>query len=63
MARQYSFDIDSLLEDLRKQPHYQNTKWGTKYGISRERVRQIKEKAIRRLKHTSRSKILKTYLG
>ena len=34
-----------------------------KYKISRERVRQIKEKAIRRLKHTSRSKILKTYLG
>ena len=33
------------------------------YKISRERVRQIKEKAIRRLKHTSRSKILKTYLG
>ena len=28
-----------------------------------ERVRQIKEKAVRRLKHTSRSKILKTYLG
>ena len=43
MARQYSFDIDSLLEDLRKQPHYQNTKWGSKYGISRERVRQIRE--------------------
>ena len=43
MARLYSFDIDSLLEDLRKQPHYQNTKWGTKYGISRERVRQIRE--------------------
>ena len=36
---------------------------GQKYGITRERVRQIKEKAIRRLKHTSRSKILKTYLG
>ncbi|GAB4285025.1 MAG: sigma-70 family RNA polymerase sigma factor [Marinilabiliales bacterium] len=31
--------------------------------LTRERVRQIKEKAIRRLKHTSRSKILKTYLG
>ena len=36
---------------------------GQTYGITRERVRQIKEKAIRRLKHTSRSKILKTYLG
>lgn len=43
MARQYTFDIDSLLEDLKKQPHYQNTKWGIKYGISRERVRQIRE--------------------
>jgi len=31
--------------------------------LTRERVRQIKEKAIRRLKHTSRSKILRTYLG
>jgi RNA polymerase primary sigma factor len=36
---------------------------GEKLGLTRERVRQIKEKAIRRLKHTSRSKILKTYLG
>ncbi len=35
---------------------------GEKFGLTRERVRQIKEKAIRRLKHTSRSKILKTYL-
>lgn len=32
------------------------------FSLTRERVRQIKEKAIRRLKHTSRSKILKTYL-
>ncbi len=36
---------------------------GEKFELTRERVRQIKEKAIRRLKHTSRSKILKTYLG
>ncbi|PLX01555.1 MAG: RNA polymerase subunit sigma, partial [Marinilabiliales bacterium] len=36
---------------------------GKEYGLTRERVRQIKERAIRRLKHTSRSKILKTYLG
>jgi RNA polymerase primary sigma factor len=34
-----------------------------KYDLSRERVRQIKEKAIRRLKVTSRNKLLKTYLG
>ena len=36
---------------------------GETFDRTRERVRQIKEKAIRRLKHTSRSKILKTYLG
>ena len=36
---------------------------GEKFDLTRERVRQIKEKGIRRLKHTSRSKILKTYLG
>ncbi|NLN26153.1 MAG: sigma-70 family RNA polymerase sigma factor [Bacteroidetes bacterium] len=36
---------------------------GATFDLTRERVRQIKEKAIRRLKHTSRSKILMTYLG
>ena len=36
---------------------------GEKFGLTRERVRQIKEKGIRRLRHTSRSKLLKTYLG
>ncbi|MDR2038084.1 MAG: RNA polymerase sigma factor RpoD/SigA [Bacteroidales bacterium] len=36
---------------------------GEKFGLTRERVRQIKEKAIRRLRHTSRSKLLKSYLG
>ncbi|WP_339702605.1 sigma-70 family RNA polymerase sigma factor [uncultured Marixanthomonas sp.] len=36
---------------------------GETFDLTRERVRQIKEKAIRRLKQTSRSKILKTYLG
>ena len=35
---------------------------GEKFDLTRERVRQIKEKAIRRLKQTSRSKILKSYL-
>jgi RNA polymerase primary sigma factor len=35
---------------------------GDKFDLTRERVRQIKEKAVRRLKHTSRSKLLKTYL-
>ncbi len=36
---------------------------GETFDLTRERVRQIKEKAIRRLKHTSRSRILMTYLG
>jgi len=36
---------------------------GDKFSLTRERVRQIKEKAIRRLRHTSKSKLLKTYLG
>jgi len=36
---------------------------GEKFGLTRERVRQIKEKAIRRLRHSSKSKLLKTYLG
>ncbi len=36
---------------------------GEHFGLTRERVRQIKEKAIRRLRHTSKSKLLKSYLG
>jgi RNA polymerase primary sigma factor len=36
---------------------------GEKYNLTRERVRQIKEKAIRRLRNASKNKILKTYLG
>jgi RNA polymerase primary sigma factor len=36
---------------------------GERFNLTRERVRQIKEKAIRRLRHASRSKNLKNYLG
>ena len=36
---------------------------GEKFGLTRERVRQIKEKAVRRLRHSARSKLLKSYLG
>ena len=36
---------------------------GERFGLTRERVRQIKEKAIRKLKNNSRSKLLKSYLG
>jgi RNA polymerase primary sigma factor len=45
-------------------PHsYSLEEIGSMFDLTRERVRQIKEKAIRRLKHSSRSKMLKTYLG
>lgn len=36
---------------------------GQKHGLTRERVRQIKEKAVKRLQHHTKSKLLKTYLG
>ena len=36
---------------------------GEEFTLTRERVRQIKEKSLRKLKHTSRCKLLKTYLG
>jgi len=36
---------------------------GEEFSVTRERVRQIKEKAIRRLRHKSRSKNLRAYLG
>lgn len=36
---------------------------GDKFELTRERVRQIKEKAVRRLRHAQRSKLLKSYLG
>jgi RNA polymerase primary sigma factor len=36
---------------------------GDEFGLTRERVRQIKEKAIRRLRNSSKSKLLKSYLG
>ncbi|MDD2595587.1 MAG: RNA polymerase sigma factor RpoD/SigA [Bacteroidales bacterium] len=51
----YFFGIDSqemTLEEI-----------GEFFGLTRERVRQIKEKAIRRLRHSSRSKLLRSYLG
>jgi RNA polymerase primary sigma factor len=45
-------------------PHsYTLEEIGSMFELTRERVRQIKEKAIRRLKHSSRSKLLKSYLG
>ena len=45
------------------QPEMTLEEIGTKYGLTRERVRQIKEKAIRRLRSNTKNKMLKTYLG
>ena len=36
---------------------------GDKYGLTRERVRQIKEKALRKLRNNTKNKMLKSYLG
>ena len=45
------------------QPEMTLEEIGTKYGLTRERVRQIKEKAIRRLRGNTKNKLLKAYLG
>ncbi len=45
------------------QPEMTLEEIGEKYGLTRERVRQLKEKAIRRLRHDTRSKRLKAFLG
>ncbi len=56
-------DIVSLFYGIGHNHPYSLEEIGEKYDLTRERVRQIKEKAIRRLRHTSKNKILKTYLG
>lgn len=56
-------DVVRLYFGLSTGPSMTLEEIGVRFDLTRERVRQIKEKAIRRLKHTSRSKILKTYLG
>lgn len=56
-------DVIRLYYGLVEGPSLTLEEIGERFELTRERVRQIKEKAIRRLKHTSRSKILKTYLG
>ena len=45
------------------QPELTLEEIGDKYGLTRERVRQIKEKAIRRLRNSTKNKMLKAYLG
>jgi len=56
-------DVVRLYYGLTEGPAMTLEEIGELFELTRERVRQIKEKAIRRLKHTSRSKILKSYLG
>ena len=73
LAREIQRSLSSLSEKEREiinmfygigVPHsYTLEEIGDTFDLTRERVRQIKEKAIRRLKHSSRSKLLKAYLG
>jgi RNA polymerase primary sigma factor len=56
-------DVISLYFGLNGEHSMTLEEIGEKFFLTRERVRQIKEKAIRRLRHTSRSNALKPYLG
>ncbi len=56
-------DIVKMFFGLEGYPPMTLDEIGEKFDLTRERVRQIKEKAIRRLKHTSRSQVLQSYLG
>ena len=56
-------DIINLYFGLAGRHQHSLEEIGEVFKLTRERVRQIKERAIKRLKHTTRSKILKTYLG
>ena len=56
-------EIIVLFFGLSTNHHLSLEEIGEKFNLTRERVRQIKDKALQRLRHTSRSKILKSYLG
>ena len=56
-------DVIRLNFGLSNQPPMTLDEIGKTFDLTRERVRQIREKGIKRLKHTSKSKILKPYLG
>ncbi|MES2838297.1 MAG: RNA polymerase sigma factor RpoD/SigA [Bacteroidota bacterium] len=56
-------DVVKLFYGIGYNHEYTLEEIGDKFDLTRERVRQIKEKAIKRLKHSSRSKHLKGYLG
>ena len=56
-------DVLKLYFGLNSQNPMSLVEIGHTFDLTRERVRQIKEKAIRRLRHKSKNRILKTYLG
>jgi RNA polymerase primary sigma factor len=56
-------DVVRLYFGLGGQPPMTLAEIGLRFDLTRERVRQIKEKAIRKMKNTSRSKMLRAYLG
>jgi len=56
-------EVVSFFFGLNSHPLLTLEEIGHQMGLTRERVRQIKEKAVRRLRHTNRSKSLKPYLG
>jgi len=56
-------EVIKLYYGLNKDNAFTLEEIGDKFNLTRERVRQIKEKAIRRLRHAAKSKNLKTYLG
>ena len=63
ILREKESDVISLYYGLNGGPALSLEEIGHKFNLTRERVRQIKEKAIRTLRHSSKSKTLKSYLG
>lgn len=56
-------EVIRLYYGLNGRPSHTLEEIGEKFNITRERIRQIKEKGIKRLKHASKSRVLKTYMG
>ena len=56
-------DVIKLFYGIGEQPPMTLAEIGLTFDLTRERVRQIREKAIRKLRHNSKNKLLKTYLG